>query len=135
MGYGTALEMDGTAVAALSSINGPSASANVADALYLDSPGGAREKIATDLDYGEVSVEGGLIPKAGEGQIELLAKMKSREESDFVITYPADVGLEVSFSGFVTAFEITSQADDVINFSATITLSGEAEYDNSPAAT
>ena len=122
-GYGTKLLLNNSEVAALSSIGGPSASAEVTDVFYLDSPDNARESIATLLDYGEVSIEGGYIP-SDSGQSALKTLMQSLEIGVFKIVYAPGINLSVEFSGFVTAFEVTAASEEIVNFSATIRVSG-----------
>ncbi len=125
-GLGTILTIALVPVAELTSIGGPSVSADTIDVSAHHDPTGApfayREYVAGLLDGGEVSMEGNLTDAAAANVV--LTALNSRAEQAIAITFPATVGAAWGFQGIVTGFETSAPHDGKLGFSASIKVTG-----------
>lgn len=112
------------AVAHLSNIGGPNQSKESIDVTALDSTSGYREFIDGFKDGGEVSLQG-FFDYEDDGQNSVYAAFDTGGLEYFTIEFPARIGAKWTFSGVVTAFEITSEVGNAIGFSATVKVSGK----------
>lgn len=98
------------------------------DVTTLDSPNGAKEFMAGDMDAGECPIAG-YIKKTEDEQtvVKMLALIKSGSLEDWVIEFPS--GAKWEFSAFVKSFKTTEETTDgLIGFNATLRISGFPEY-------
>ena len=122
-GFGTTLSIAGTPVAELTSISGPTVSADSIDVTSHGSTNAYREFVAGLIDGGEISMEGNLTT-AVAGNI-ILTAIHNRAEVQVVITFPAAAGVATwTTQAIVTGFETDAPHDDKLGFSATIKVTG-----------
>jgi len=125
--FGTILSIGGTDVAELTSISGPSVSADTIDVSSHDSlvaDDAYRTYVGGLLDGGEVSMEGNLTT-AVAGNV-IMTALEGRVEVAIVITFPAAAGVATwTFDGIVTGFESSAPHDGKLGFSASIKVSGQ----------
>lgn len=112
------------AVAHLSNIGGPNQSRESIDVTALDSTSGYREFVGGFKDGGEVSLQG-FFDYEDAGQQAVYAAFDGEGVEDFVIEFPQRIGAKWTFSGVVTAFEVTSEVGNAVGFSATVKVSGK----------
>lgn len=129
---GTIIKIGLNAIANLSSIGSPSITQEEIDVTTLDSAGGYREFIAGFKDAGEVPISGFFEP-GDLGQSAVYAALESGEVQDFEIIYPAALGATWSFPGIITAFNVTTELEEAIGFEATIRVSGQPTFNQSPS--
>lgn len=124
--HGTVLTL-GAVIANLTSINGPSASADTIDVTTHDSPDGYREFIGGLRDGGEVAIEGYVSTLA---EITALTDLLDSGEvtTGSTIDFPTDPGVTATFGSIVTAFEPSAPHDGAIGFSATLKVTGKPVF-------
>ncbi len=115
-----------TAIAQLTSIDGPGLSTEVRDATTHDSAGNAREKRPGFLDGGTVDIEGYYDPahathNAATGIVGIAS---SRATRDFKVIDPSSPSATTTFRGFFSAFRRTAPHDGMLGFTATIEVTG-----------
>lgn len=126
---GTQLAINGSPIAEIKSIRGPTESANLIDVTSHDSAGAYREVISGFLSGGDVTIDGNFIPGDTNGQMALHGALQARSIDSYTITLPGTLSSHILiFQGIVTAFEYSYPFDDVGSFSATITVSGKPEW-------
>ena len=125
---GTQLAINGDHIAELTSIRGPSESANLIDVTSHDSEGFYREVISGFLSGGEVSIEGNFLPGDTDGQAALHDALQERTVDTYTITLPTTPVYVFTLNGIVTAFEINLPFDDKATFTSTITVTGKPEW-------
>jgi predicted secreted protein len=122
-GYGTILTRGVNQIAELTSISGPSVSADSIDVTNFSSPNSYREFIRGFKDGGEVSLEGNFIAGDTDGQIGLMTDFEAGTVQSFVITLTN--GTTWTFSAVVIKFETTEPFDSKVGFSCTLKVSGK----------
>ena len=122
-GFGTILKYGaGTVIGELTNIGGPNQSADAIEVTNHQSPDGFREFIGGLKDGGEVTFEGNFLG-GDAGQVAIGASFISGAVESFVIVFPN--GYTWTFSGIVTAREVSPPMDDKLPFSGTIKISGK----------
>lgn len=109
-------------IAALTNIDGPNVGTEERDATTHDSPNGGREKRPGFLDAGSVDIEGFFDP-ADPSHIEIITAWRGRQIRDYKILMVDDDDTTDEFKAFVTAFKKTQPHDNLMGFTATLTLS------------
>jgi len=122
---GTTLTRAGNPIATITSLTGPKESATTREVTPLSSTGFS-EFIVTVRDAGEVSMEGIFDPADTLGMVAMHADLASGTMRAYVLTFPAAVGANMTFNGFVTAFETGAPRDSEVPFSATVKITGAA---------
>lgn len=124
LAFGTTLKKSGTAIAEITSITGPSISADTLDVTSHDSPDTYREFEQGIRDGGEISIEGNFIP-GNAGQVALTTDLNDGSKDEYVITFPTAMATTWTFDALITAFETKAPFDDKAGFTATLKISGK----------
>jgi len=128
---GTLLKRDGTTIAEVKDISGPSLSAEVADVTSHDSANGWREKIKTLLDAGEVTFDINFVPTGAShkdsdgGLLYDLKTLTSAGTQTWSVVFPDGLSTTWSFSAFVSGFDPSMPVDGPAEASITLTVTGE----------
>ena len=124
LAFGAPINQD---IAELTSISGPSVSADTIDVSSHDSladDDGYRTYVAGLLDGGEVSAEGNLTTAVAANYV--MTALEGRAAIPMTITFPAAAGVATwTFDGIVTAFETSAPHDGKLGFSISIKISGQ----------
>lgn len=133
IGYGTTFYVGQTKIGDITDISGPSLARDSIDVTDMESADGFREKIPGLADGGEVSIEFNFDPAAtsGTSQHALRENIEAGPNvanTEFTIKFVS--GLEVEFSGHVTAFEPAIPLEDKMTGSVTIAVSGKPLWSN-----
>lgn len=120
---GTKFKMGTTEVGGLTSIGGIEKSSETLDTTTLATDGGYRTFIGGFKDGGEVALGG--YYEGDEGQSALDEAFEDGEVRDFEIVFPASLGKKWAFQGVVTNVGTSVDLDGLIEFSATIKVSGK----------
>jgi predicted secreted protein len=121
-GVGTTIEMDGTPVAEVITISGPTMTRDQIDVTSLDSTGGYREFIAGFRDGGQVTLN---MNFTATSYSSMLSAYNDEDLHEFIITLPDSEGTTVSFSGIVTECPLSIPTDDKITSDVNIKVTGE----------
>lgn len=129
-GFGTKLSWDGTDIAELSSISGPSESGETIDVTSHGSDDTYKEFVAGLRDGGEISFEGNFISSDTDGQIAMHTDFQAGSKKAFIIKFPSWVETsheypQISGYGIITAFSLDFPHDDKISLSGTIKVTGK----------
>jgi len=130
---GTQLRIGLNGIGNLSSISSPSMTTEEIDVTTLDSEGGFREFIAGFSDPGEVSISGFFVP-GNPGQAALMTAFLAKTIEEFEIIYPAKLGVSWAFDAYVSAFQVTSETENAIEFEATLRVTGYSAPVTTPSA-
>ena len=122
--FGTQLTWDSGDILELTSISGPSESADDIDMTSHDSADSFKEFIAGLRDGGEISFEGNFIPSDSTGQIAMHTDFQAGSTKAWVITFPSSLG-SLSGNGHIKAFDFSFPNDTQIAISATIKVTGK----------
>ena len=98
------------------------------DVTTLDSPNGAKEFMAGDMDAGECPIAG-YIKKRDDEQtvVKMMSLIKSGSLEDWLVTFPS--GATWAFSAFIKSFKTTEETTDgLIGFNGTLRISGLPVY-------
>lgn len=121
--HGTVLTI-GSAIAGLTSISGPSITADTIDVTTHDSTDGFREYVGGLRDGGEVTVEGQLQTAADSNT--LIGLLESGAvTSGATIAFPTTPAQTFTFDCIVTAFSTDAPHDGSLTFSATMKVTGK----------
>jgi len=124
--FGTALLMDGTPIAQVSSISGPGLSADTVDVTTHDSPGGWEEVVVSILRNGELTLEIVYDPAA---HADLIATYEGKTKQSYELQFPDDAYTAFIFDAYITNFEPDMPVDGALTASITIKLTGEPILD------
>lgn len=105
------------------------------DVTTLDSPDGAKEFMAGDMDAGECPIAG-YIKKRDDEQtvVKMMSLIKSGSLENWVVEFPS--GAKWEFDAFIKSFKTTEETPDgLIGFNATLRISGMPEYTPSTTGT
>lgn len=116
-----------TAIAEVTSIDGPSMELETIEITNHSSEDGWREYVGGLLDAGEISLEFNFLPTDatqgyGGG---LLQDMVNRTKRNFELVFPDSGATTWGFTALVTKFETSAPHDDKLSGSATLKLSGK----------
>lgn len=129
-GFGTLLNWDSQNIAELSSISGPSETADTIDVTSHDSDDTYKEFVAGLRDGGDISFEGNLITTDTDGQIAMHTDFQAGSKKAFIVKFPDWVETtheypQITGNGIVTAFAADFPSDDKISLSGTIKVTGK----------
>lgn len=98
------------------------------DVTTLDSPDGAKEYIAGDMDAGECALAGYIKKSDDEATVTKMMNLISAGTNEkWVVTFPS--GATWEFDAFVKSFKTTEETPDgLIGFNASLRISGLPEY-------
>lgn len=122
--FGTTLKKGAVAIAEVTSIGGPSLSADTLDVSSHGSAYGYREFVQGMRDGGEISIEGNFIP-GNAGQIALKTDFDDGSLDEYVITFPTAMATTWTFNAIVIGFETSAPFDDKASFTASMKVSGK----------
>lgn len=138
-GYGTLLQMgDGadpeafTTIAEVKDIGGPEYETGTHDVTNQSSPGAVREFIAGLIDAGEVTFDVNWQPDNAthDAATGLLSVQLARKAVNFRLVWTQfDPDERCNFAALVTGFSGTSPADDPMNASVTLKVTGLPTWD------
>lgn len=117
----------GTAIAAVTSIDGPELTLETIDVTTHDSPSGFREFIGGLKDAGEVSMELAFDPanathKNASGG--LLYALLNRSVTEFTLVLPSSPSVSWYFNALVTQFQVQAPIDDKLPANVTLKITG-----------
>lgn len=119
-----------TTVAEVTSISGPRENLEFVDATHMESPNAYREKIATLLNSGQVTI--GQQWLAGDtSQNNLRLDMRNRVKRNFRILPPGS-GKKITFSGLVVDIGREFPLDNKMTADVTIEVTGPVEIADHP---
>lgn len=110
-------------LAEVKSISGPTTAVAKVDTSSLSSGVWKRAKPGS-IDPGDISCSLQFDPR-DTGHSALMNQMKARTIKNYKIVFPVDPEWELSFTGFVTGFEITFESDQMILADVTFAIDGE----------
>lgn len=133
IGFYIGADTAGTPIAQLDEISGIGSKGTTYDVTTHDSPDNHMEFAKNALiDGGSVTLDLVFDPKAGgaEGHAVLYARSVSKEDtaSDYVILFPASIGMEFAFKGFVEECSMGTPKDDKFTASVTIKITGKPDF-------
>jgi predicted secreted protein len=97
--------------------------ADLADVTNMDSPSGAREKLATLFDCGEISLECNFLP-ASANQHSMEADFEGQVESPWQIVLPNSLGTWGPFMAFVSSNDFDLPIDKQGTRTVKLTITG-----------
>lgn len=115
-------------VGSLTSIGEVGVEISEIDVTTLDSPNGAKEFMAGDMDAGECPIAG-YIKKRDDEQtvVKMMSLIKAGSLEKWTITFPSTATWK--FDAFIKSFKTTEETTDgLIGFNATLRISGMPEY-------
>ena len=123
--FGMKIKRNGTPVAGVRSISGPSLSVDTEDVTAHDSIDAFEEAVATIIRSGEVTLEINYTPTAATHRNAsggLINDLVSKNAATWTIVLGANT--IASFSGFVTAFSMSGEVSGALTASVTIKPTG-----------
>lgn len=98
------------------------------DITTLDSPNGAKEFMAGDMDAGECAIAGYIKKKSDEATVtKMMSLIQSGSTEDWEVGFPS--GAKWAFKAFVKSFKTTEETTDgLIGFSGSLRISGLPTY-------
>jgi predicted secreted protein len=97
--------------------------ADLADVTNMDSPSGAREKLATLFEAGEISIECNFLPAASSQHL-LEADFEAQQLSPYQIILPNSLGTWGPFNAFVTSNDFALPIDKQGTRTIKLTITG-----------
>ena len=122
--YGTTLVMNGTPIAQVTNISGPSLSLDTVDVTTHDQSEAWEEHIATVLRTGTLSVDIIYDPGLAD-HIAVLAQMVGKDAVSFELQFPDAAYSQYIFDAFVTGFNPSAPVDGALTASVNIKVTGE----------
>lgn len=121
-------------VGSLTSIGEIGAEISEIDITTLDSPNGAKEYMAGDIDAGECAIAGYIKKTDDESTVsKMMALISAGTTESWIVTFPS--GATWDFDAFVKSFKTTEETPDgLIGFSGTLRISGLPVYTPSTAS-
>lgn len=119
--FGTALLHDGSAIAQISSLSGPSLAADTVDVTTHDSTDAWEEVAVTILRTGELSLELVYDPAIHNA---LIALYESKAAESYELQFPDDSYTAFIFDAYITAFEPSAPVDGALTASMTVKITG-----------
>lgn len=121
--FGTALLLNGTEIAAVTSISGQSLSLDTIDVTSHDQTAAWEEMAVTILRQGELTLD--LVFDPGETtHADLLADLVGRGYEGFELQFPDSAYTEWVFDAYVIGFEPSMSVDGALVASCTLKLTG-----------
>lgn len=131
----SASETEDWLIGSLTSIGEIGVEISEIDVTTLDSPNGAKEFMAGDMDAGECAIAG-YIKKRDDEQtvVKMMSLIKAGSLEDWEVQFPSKA--KWNFSAFVKSFKTTEETTDgLIGFNASLRISGLPVYTPSTEAT
>jgi len=126
--FGTTLtKSGGSAIAEITSINGPNLTTETIDVTSHSSDDTYREYISGVFDGGEIQIEG-LLQQGNADQAALITDAQDGSGDAYTITYSNTEASTWVATCIVTAFNITAAYDDALKFSATLKVTGKPAF-------
>jgi len=125
--FGTALLMDGTEIAQVTSFSGPNLSADTVDVTTHDQTTAWEEVILSILRSGELTME--LVFDYAE-HADLLTELVGKTYEDFELDFPDSAYTEWRFNAYVISFSTTEPVDGALTGTCTIKITGEPSLSN-----
>lgn len=122
--YGTTFEKGAQAIAELTSISGPSMTADAIDVSSHDSADQFSEFVACMKHGGDISISGNL-DTTDAGQVALYTDLVDGSSDAYTITFPDAGATAWTFNAIVTAFSTDAPHDGKLAFSATLKVNGK----------
>lgn len=115
-----------TEIAEVTNLTGPGMSAAVIDVTSHDNDSAWREKLATLLDPGEITLELNFVPTEDthDATSGLVGDFQGRTRRSFKLVFPDAGSTTWEFAGYVTAFSPSGPVDGALTASCTITIDG-----------
>ena len=115
-------------VGSLTSIGEIGGESSEIDITTLDSPDGAKEYAAGDIEAGDCEIAGYIKKTTDEDTVtKMMALLKSGSTEAWKVTFPS--GAYWDFNAYVKAFKTTEETTDgLIGFSGTLRISGLPAY-------
>jgi predicted secreted protein len=124
LGYGAKINWNSNDIAEVTSITGPSQSADMLDVTNHDSSDEFREYIAGLVDGGEISFEANFDSTDTNGQIALHTDFQAKTSRTCQITLPNSLG-NISGTAYCTKYELSFPVDGAVKLSGTIKYTGK----------
>lgn len=127
---GTYLRRNGTEIAEVTNIGGPSFNADTVEVTHLRSPGFWKEHIGSLKDGGELSFDVNFLldnptHSAASGLLAQWNANGAPPRDDWDIVFPDDAATVWSFKGFQTGFETGAETGGKLSASVTVKISGK----------
>lgn len=128
---GAFLRRNGTEIAEVTNIKGPSFKADTIEATHLRSPGFWREYIGSLKDGGELTFDINMIladptHNAATGVLAPFNSAGASQRDDWDLVFPDAASTVWSFGGFITGYEVADIAiDGKLSASITVQVSGQ----------
>ena len=121
-------EADDWKVGSLTSIGEIGLEINEIDVTTLDSPNGAKEFMAGDMDAGECPIAGLIKKRDDEATVtKMMSLIQSGSLEKWTVTFPS--GATWKFDAFIKSFKTTEETPDgLIGFNAGLRISGFPVY-------
>jgi len=119
--FGTALLCNGSAIAQISSISGPSLAADTVDVTTHDSIDAWEEVAITILRTGELTLELLYDPAIHST---LLGLYEAKTLEDYELQFPDSAYTSFQFDAYITAFEPSAPVDGALTASMTVKITG-----------
>lgn len=121
-------EVSDWTVGSLTSIGEIGVEISEIDITTLDSPNGAKEYMAGDMDAGDVAIAGTIKKKDDEQTVsKMMALISAGTTESWEVVFPS--GAKWEFTAFVKGFKTTEETTDgLIGFSGTLRVSGLPVY-------
>ena len=115
-------------IGSLTSIGEIGAEISEIDITTLDSPDGAKEYMAGDIDAGECAIAGYIKKADDENTVtKMMALIQSGSTENWEVNFPS--GAKWNFKAFVKSFKTTEETPDgLIGFSGSLRISGLPTY-------
>ena len=122
---GTLFKREGTTVAEVVSIGGPSMSRDVIDITSHSSASNSREFISGLINSGEVTLEVNWCPGNSSQDVIRDTDMYNENCVSYSIVWPDSDATTVTFNAYVTSFDINSPVDAQLTVSMGFQISGK----------
>jgi len=119
--FGTTLLCNGSPIAQISSISGPSLSADTVDVTTHDSIDAWEEVAITILRTGELTLELVYDPAVHSALLDLY---ENKTLEDYELQFPDDAFTAFQFDAYITAFEPSAPVDGALTASMTVKITG-----------
>lgn len=116
-----------TAVAEVTSLQGPGLALDTIETTHFESPGAFREYIPSLKDPGSLSIEMNFLP-ASVLQNAFLTDYLNRTRRNFQVVWSDSESTTWQFGGYVVSFEPSAAIDDKLSASAEIKVTGQPNF-------
>jgi hypothetical protein len=117
------LKWGGSTIGEVKDIGGPNQKVDTYDTTHYMSPGSYREFMASFIDGGEITVKGNMISDDAT-QEAFLADFQNRQKREMILLWPANIA-SLTFDAVITGYDNAQALDGVLEFNATLKISGK----------